>query len=83
MNNKRISEQLQFEIKEYLVYYWQEKLNRDPEKENNIINQLNDSLKITLLKESNKMILKDSQLFRNRFSEETINKTIPLIKGFK
>ena len=36
-----------------------------------------------LLKESNKIILKDSQLFRDNFSEETRNKIIPLIYGKK
>lgn len=38
MHNKNISDELKFEIREYLLYYWQEESNKNGEKENIIIN---------------------------------------------
>ena len=38
MHNKGISSELQYEIREYLMYYWVEESNKDSEQENIIIN---------------------------------------------
>ena len=82
MHNKNISNELQYEIREYLLYYWKEESNKDTEKENTIINQLSDSLKKMLILEANNLVLNDSPVFRDNFSEEVISKTVSIIKGF-
>ena len=33
MNNKTIASELQYEVREYLLYYWKEESNKDSEKE--------------------------------------------------
>lgn len=38
MHNKNISNELKYEIREYLLYYWTEESNKNGEKENTIIN---------------------------------------------
>lgn len=53
---------------------------RDKEAEDKIIGQLSDALKEDLLIEANKIVLKDSPIFKNNFSDKIIYKTIPLIK---
>jgi hypothetical protein len=80
MNKKNINRELKFEIREYLEYYWKETAECDQEQENKIIGQLSDALKINLLIESNKIVLKDSSVFHSNFSENVIVNTVPLIK---
>lgn len=48
-----------------------------------ILNQLSDNLKEKLLIEANKIIMKDSPIFKNNFSERVIQKSIQLIKESK
>ncbi|KAL4483975.1 hypothetical protein ABPG72_013981 [Tetrahymena utriculariae] len=83
MHNKNISNELRYEIREYLLYYWTEESNKDGEKENLIINQLSDSLKETLIIEANHLVLSDSPVFRDNFSPEILKRTVPLIKEFR
>ncbi|EGR27939.1 hypothetical protein IMG5_186250 [Ichthyophthirius multifiliis] len=80
MHLKKVSKELQFEIREYLQYYWREEKNRDTEQEEKIIGQLSDNLKDLLALEANNLVLKDSVVFRNNFSESVIRLTVPLIK---
>lgn len=42
MHNKNVSNELKYEVREYLLYYWTEESNKNGEKENIIINQLSD-----------------------------------------
>jgi hypothetical protein len=48
--------------------------------EDNIIGQLSDNLKQNLMIEANKLILKDSPIFIQNFSEQVLHKTVELIK---
>ncbi len=68
LNNKNISVELQYQIREYLEFFWRE-YNQDIDKEKQIINQLPDQLKQTLFLEANKIVIKDSPLFIENFSE--------------
>lgn len=82
MKKKRISQELQSQIREYLDYIWRE--NSDfVAAEQNILNQLSDILKDKLMIEANKMILVDCHIFSKHFSEEVISKTVSLIKEYK
>ncbi|KAL4510548.1 hypothetical protein ABPG72_004702 [Tetrahymena utriculariae] len=101
MTNKTISKNLQYQVREYLEYYWkQEKSNNtDLEVINyfislqqifiiyqiqvKILNQLSHKLKETLLMEANKIALRESPIFSKNFSEQIIQKTVPLIKEIR
>ncbi|EGR30305.1 cation channel family protein, putative [Ichthyophthirius multifiliis] len=76
---KKVSKELQYEVRQYLQYYWKEEQNRDTKQEETIINQLSDKLKEQLVLEANNLVLKDSVIFKNNFSEILIKKTVPLI----
>lgn len=80
MSKKNISKQTQHKIREYLDYYWREERDGNSIAEEKIIAQLSDILKETLILEGNKIVLKDSKVFRNNFSDLVMSKTIPLIK---
>lgn len=55
----------------------------DNESERKIIEMLSEPLKRSLSIEANKIALKDSPIFRNNFSENTISKTVSLIKELR
>lgn len=59
-------------MREYLEYFWSESQERDEEAEIKIIQSLSDNLKEKLLLEANKIVLKDSPVFSNNFSEKVI-----------
>lgn len=82
MKKKQVSSNLQSNIREYLDYIWRENTD-DIAAEEQIINQLSDVLRDKLLIEANKIVLIDSPIFRNNFSETVISKTVPLIKEYK
>jgi hypothetical protein len=67
MRDKKISYDLQFRIKQYLEYYYR-KQNTMDEEIGESISFLNLDLKNKLIFESNKIVLNESQIFRNNFS---------------
>jgi hypothetical protein len=83
MHNKKISNNLQSEIKEYLLYYWQEESNKNQNEENAIISQLSDNLKTLLSLQANSLVLNDSPIFRDNFSTEILKKTVGIIKEYR
>ncbi|EAS01104.2 cyclic nucleotide-binding domain protein (macronuclear) [Tetrahymena thermophila SB210] len=83
MKNKKVNQELQYQVKQYLNYYWREESSQDVTQETKIINQLSDGLRETLLMEANKLALIDSPIFRENFSPQIIIKTIPLIKEMR
>ncbi|KAL4480343.1 hypothetical protein ABPG74_020859 [Tetrahymena malaccensis] len=83
MNRKNINPSLEYQIREYLEYYWREQAEQDQDQEQNIIDQLSESLKLKLLIEANKIVLKDSPIFKLNFSKYLIEQTVPLIKQIK
>ncbi|KAL4484099.1 hypothetical protein ABPG73_009297 [Tetrahymena malaccensis] len=83
MRNKKVNQELQYQVKQYLNYYWREESSQDVAQETKIINQLSDGLRETLLMEANKLALIESPIFRENFSPQIIIKTIPLIKEMR
>ncbi|KAL4506564.1 hypothetical protein ABPG72_000135 [Tetrahymena utriculariae] len=73
LNKKQINQTL------YKNYFWRGNQQTNQEEEEKMIKQLHDNLRNELLKESNKIVLRDSLIFKNNFSEEVIHVTIPII----
>lgn len=56
-------------MREYLDYYWKEENERDQEKEDKILNLLSENLRDNLLVEGKGVVLKQSAIFRDNFSD--------------
>ncbi|EWS75660.1 cation channel family protein (macronuclear) [Tetrahymena thermophila SB210] len=80
LNKKQINQILSKNVTEYLEYFWRGNQQTNQEEEEKMIKQLPDYLRNELLIESNKIILRDSLIFQNNFSEEVIHATIPIIQ---
>lgn len=80
MSKKHISNDLQYNIKEYIHYYLNSTNHTNSEYEEKVINMLSIPLKQRLQLESNKIVLKDSLIFKENFSQNILMKTIPLIQ---
>ncbi|EAR93588.2 cation channel family protein (macronuclear) [Tetrahymena thermophila SB210] len=83
MSKKNIDQKLQYEIREYLEYYWRETSEMNQEQEQHIVNQLSESLRSKLMYEANKIVFKDSPIFKRNFSKSTMEQIIPLIQEMK
>ncbi|EGR32569.1 hypothetical protein IMG5_077350, partial [Ichthyophthirius multifiliis] len=83
MQTKNVKPSLQYQIKQYLEYYWKEMQHQNTEKEEKIIDQLSDSLKEKLLIEANKIVLSDCQIFSNNFTDQIVNSTVKIIKELR
>ncbi|KAL4480342.1 hypothetical protein ABPG74_020858 [Tetrahymena malaccensis] len=83
MSTKNINTKLQYQIREYLDYYWREQAETDYEEKQMIIDQLSDSLRSKLLFEANKIVLRDNPIFKQNFSKTVIEQTVPLILEMK
>lgn len=83
MQKKRISHQLQYKVREYLQYLWQEASNQENEHETEIIEILSSKLKDELMIEANSLILKDCPLFGCYFSSDLKKKALNLIQSIK
>ncbi|KAL4463876.1 hypothetical protein ABPG74_005813 [Tetrahymena malaccensis] len=78
MKKKRITIDLQYQIRHYLEYYWNESFSENTYKQQMIINQLSNNLKENLMLEANRLIL-ESPLFRDNFSLKTLLKTVSIV----
>ncbi|KAL4434894.1 hypothetical protein ABPG74_021233 [Tetrahymena malaccensis] len=83
MHLKKVSKELQYQIREYLQYYWTEQQDRDTEVEEKIKSLLSDNLRDQLALEANNIVLKDSVVFINNFSNSVISRSVPLIKEYR
>ncbi|EGR27292.1 hypothetical protein IMG5_198840 [Ichthyophthirius multifiliis] len=83
MSKKNINKDLQQQIREYLEYYLKESTINDHDKECKIINMLSEPLQKQLMIQANKIALIDSPIFRNNFTENTIQKTVFLIQEIR
>ncbi|EAR93584.2 cation channel family protein (macronuclear) [Tetrahymena thermophila SB210] len=83
MSKKNIDSNLQLQIREYLEYYWREQSEMSEEQEQDTIQKLSESLRSKLLFEANKIVLQDSPIFKQNFSKQVIEKTVPLIHQIK
>lgn len=68
MRKKNINNELQYHIKEYVEYYLKSTNQTNSELEDKIINTLTIPLKKQLQLETNKIVLKQSKIFKDNFS---------------
>ncbi|CAD8084669.1 unnamed protein product [Paramecium sonneborni] len=80
MQNRKIEYQLQYQIREYLNYYWESQNLVENDELNEIINQLSENLRENLMNQSNSMILNECPLFKNNFSDALKSKLVHKIK---
>ncbi|CAD8184791.1 unnamed protein product [Paramecium pentaurelia] len=80
MQNKKIGYELQYQVREYLNYYWQSQSQVESQDEQNIINQLSQNLREQLMLQANSIILNECPLFKNHFSDQLKNKLVRQIK---
>jgi hypothetical protein len=71
---------LQIEVLQYLDYYYRKKKDFNQKKEFDVLKSLNKDLKEKLMRDANKIILKESQILKENFSEKVISKLIPYIQ---
>ncbi|KAL4432260.1 hypothetical protein ABPG74_020228 [Tetrahymena malaccensis] len=83
LKQKRISNQLQHKIRNYLEYYWSENEFTSVKQEQRIINQLSNNLRENLLIEANKIFILESPILRQNFSQQTLLKTIAIAQEQK
>lgn len=83
MNRKRIDNNLQNRVQEYLHFIWMEQKNNEPEEEKEIINSLSESLRSELLVQSYTEIFEKFPLLVKYFSQKTLLKMISIIKEIK
>ncbi|EAS00305.2 cation channel family protein (macronuclear) [Tetrahymena thermophila SB210] len=80
MKQKNISRDLQYEVQQYLKYIWKGTDERNTEQEENIIEMLNSNLRQRLQIEANKLVLSDTPIFKNNFSDIVLERTVSIIK---
>ncbi|KRX10404.1 Cyclic nucleotide-binding protein [Pseudocohnilembus persalinus] len=79
MREKKINFRLQQEIREYMSFYLKEFRDNNQKDQEEVISLLSEQLKGILLLEANKIVLKESKIFKENFSQKIIQNTIPLI----
>ncbi|CAK87680.1 unnamed protein product (macronuclear) [Paramecium tetraurelia] len=80
MNRKKISFELQYQIREYIKIYWSQQLQQENEEEEKLITSLSENLKNKLIHEANFSIIEKCDLFQQTFSVDTKQKLIKLFK---
>ncbi|KAL4489957.1 hypothetical protein ABPG72_010856 [Tetrahymena utriculariae] len=80
MIRKGVSKSTMKKIYEYLEYYWKEKNDESQFEEQEIIQQLSVGLREELLAESYRVIFKESSIFKDNFSYDTLLKCLPFIQ---
>ncbi|KAL4508282.1 hypothetical protein ABPG72_003586 [Tetrahymena utriculariae] len=79
MERKKVSQQLQYKIREYLDSFWREELLIKTDNESTIVNMLNNSLKNELFKETYFVAFQNS-ILNEHFSSEVLTQCIKHIK---
>ena len=80
MQNKKISYELRFQIREYLNYFWSSSNQEETQEEKELINQLSENLREKLIFEANSQILLNCPLFKYHFSDQLKKKLVKKIK---
>ena len=83
MNRKKIDNNLQTRVQEYLYFIWKEQKLNDNEEEMRVINNLSESLKDELLIQAYGGIFKKFPLLVKYFSQKSLTKVISAIKEIK
>ncbi|CAD8145415.1 unnamed protein product [Paramecium octaurelia] len=76
MHNKKISHQLQFQVREYLNYYWYQEQTQQTKEQTEILSQLSDDLRKQIAVESNSVVLKNCDFFYKNFSTDFLNELL-------
>lgn len=82
MKRKKINQNLQMKIRDYLKYISKEENSRNIDEEQNIINRLSHNLKDQLLLESYGSVIKNYSIFWSNFSFNTLKKLVGIIKDY-
>ncbi|EGR34558.1 hypothetical protein IMG5_007500 [Ichthyophthirius multifiliis] len=80
MEKKNISQELRFKIREYLDYFWEKKYQDQSLVEENLINQLPESIKKELILEANRLVLEENPIFKENFSQNSNQMICSIIK---
>ncbi|KAL4438880.1 hypothetical protein ABPG74_016600 [Tetrahymena malaccensis] len=80
MKQKQISQSLQFQIRQYLQYYWNESKAIEKRQQTDLINALSRQLQQQLQVDANKLVLKDVNILSQNFSEDLLKQTVNIIK---
>ena len=83
MKEKNINFDLRMRVRKYLEYIFHEEKFENLEEQNQIINKLSETLKEELLIEANGIIIRDIKLLAFNFSEETLRKTVSIMKEMR
>ncbi len=80
MKRKNVDFELQGRVRRYLEYILKESSNENSEEEQELIKLLSISLRKELLMQTNGKVLMSSPLFKNNFSQATIEKLSEFIE---
>ncbi|KAL4500332.1 hypothetical protein ABPG72_003283 [Tetrahymena utriculariae] len=80
MNQNQISSHFQYQIRQYLEYYWSQIKENYEKQEKQIIGQLSEDLRFKMKQEANRLVLRDTSIFSNNFSQSLILRIASLIK---
>ncbi|KAL4467000.1 hypothetical protein ABPG74_010597 [Tetrahymena malaccensis] len=80
MNRTKVSKKTQNAIREYLEYFWSEQRDKNHKQEEQIFQILPENLRQNLLMEGKGIVLKQTAIFRDNFSDAFKQKIVPLIK---
>lgn len=83
MNQKKIGFDLRMRVRNYLEYILKEEDIEKVEEQAKIIKKLSDSIKEELLIEANGAVIRDIKLFSLNFSEDTLRKTVLIMKEMR
>lgn len=80
MNEKNVNFDLRMRVRNYLEYIFKEEKIEKVEEQGQIIKKLSDSIKEELLIEAHGSVIRDVKLFSLNFSEDTLRKTVLIMK---
>ena len=83
MNEKNINFDLRMRVRNYLEYIFKEEKIEKVEEQGQIIKKLSDSIKEELLIEAHGSVIRDVKLFSLNFSEDTLRKTVLIMKEIR
>jgi len=83
MNEKNINFDLRMKVRNYLEYIFKEEKIEKVEEQSQIIKKLSESIKEELLIEANGTVIRDIKLFSLNFSEDTLRKTVLIMKEIR
>ncbi|CAD8147071.1 unnamed protein product [Paramecium octaurelia] len=81
MEKKQINSKLQFQVRQYLNYYWNKQQDEETQAEQTIIDQLSQTLKEKLTYEANSRILNQCRFIKDNFSDKFQKKLVEKISS--